>query len=61
MSMAHDLGATKLHVRSDPLLFVNQMNGEFQAKDSNMMAYLKLAKIKSECFEKFLIEQIRRY
>ena len=36
------------------------MNGEFQAKDLKMMAYLELAKEKSKQFEKFTIEQIPR-
>ena len=60
MDMAYDLGTTILHAKSDSLLIVNQMNGEFQAKDSKMTAYLKFAKEKSERFEKFSIEQIPR-
>jgi len=60
IDMAYDLGATMLHVKNDSLLVVNKMNGEFQAKDSKMMAYLKLAKTKSERFENILIEQIPR-
>ena len=58
MDMACDLGATILHLKIDSLLVVNQMNGEFQAKDSKMTAYLKFAKEKSERFEKFSIKQI---
>ena len=52
MDMAHDLGAIVLYVRSDSLLKLakTKMNGEFQPKDSKMMAYLKLAKTKSEQF-----------
>lgn len=60
MNMAHDLGATALLVKSDSLLVVNQMNGEFAAKDSKMTAYLKVAKAKSEKFKPFFIEQIPR-
>ena len=58
--MAHDLGAKVLHVKSDSLLFVKQMNSEFQTKDSKMMAYLKLANERSKQFEKFTIEKIPR-
>ena len=58
--MAYDLGAMILHVKSNSLLVVNQMNGEFQAKDSKMTTYLKFSKGKSERFEKFSIEQILR-
>ncbi|KAI3759392.1 hypothetical protein L6452_07169 [Arctium lappa] len=51
LNMAHDLGATKLHVKSDSLLVVNQMNGYFAAKDSRMTAYLEITKDKSEEFK----------
>ncbi|KAI3746799.1 hypothetical protein L6452_09240 [Arctium lappa] len=44
MDMAHNLGATGLHVNIESLFVVNQMNGEFTAKDSKMKAYLKVAK-----------------
>ncbi|KAJ9552762.1 hypothetical protein OSB04_016807 [Centaurea solstitialis] len=49
-----------LHVRSDSLLVVNQINGDFQAKDSKMMVYLEIAKESIARFEKFSIEQIPR-
>ena len=51
MGMTQDLGATVLHVKSDSLLVVNQMKGEFQVKDSKMMTYLKLAKTKSSALK----------
>ncbi|KAI3746658.1 hypothetical protein L6452_09097 [Arctium lappa] len=60
MNMAHDLREKGLHVKSDSLLAVNQMNGEFAAKDSKMTAYLKVAKAKSAKFEPFSIKQIPR-
>ncbi|KAJ9535409.1 hypothetical protein OSB04_un001477 [Centaurea solstitialis] len=60
LDMAYDLGARWLHVRSDSLLVVNQINGEFQAKDSKMISYLKIAKDKIARFDKFSIEQIPR-
>ncbi|KAJ9535562.1 hypothetical protein OSB04_un001302 [Centaurea solstitialis] len=60
LDMAYNLGARWLHVRSDSLLVVNQINGEFQAKDSKMVSYLKIAKDKIARFDKFSIEQIPR-
>ncbi|KAJ9544403.1 LOW QUALITY PROTEIN: hypothetical protein OSB04_024110 [Centaurea solstitialis] len=60
LDMAYNLGARWLHVRSDSLLVVNQINGEFQAKDSKMISYLKIAKDKIARFDKFSIEQIPR-
>ncbi|KAJ9544085.1 hypothetical protein OSB04_023792 [Centaurea solstitialis] len=60
LDIAYNLGARHLHVRSDSLLVVNQINGDFQAKDSNMMTYLKIAKEMIARFESFSIEQIPR-
>ncbi|KAJ9544344.1 hypothetical protein OSB04_024051 [Centaurea solstitialis] len=60
LDIAHKLGAKHLHVRSDSLLVVNQVNGDFQAKDSKMMSYLKVVKERVARFEHFSIEQIPR-
>ncbi|KAJ9564345.1 LOW QUALITY PROTEIN: hypothetical protein OSB04_000311 [Centaurea solstitialis] len=48
------------HNCTDSLLVVNQVNGDFQAKDSKMMSYLKVVKDRIARFEQFLIEQIPR-
>ncbi|KAJ9542676.1 hypothetical protein OSB04_029182 [Centaurea solstitialis] len=60
LDIALKLGAKQLHVRSDSLLVINQINGDFQAKDSKMMSYLKAVKDRIARFEHFLIEQIPR-
>ncbi|KAJ9543906.1 hypothetical protein OSB04_023613 [Centaurea solstitialis] len=60
LDIAFRLGAKQLYVRSDSLLVVNQVNGDFQAKDSKMMSYLKAVKDRIARFEHFLIEQIPR-
>ncbi|KAJ9536516.1 hypothetical protein OSB04_un000310 [Centaurea solstitialis] len=60
LEIAYNSGARCLHVRSDSLLVVNQINGDFQAKDSKMMVYLEIAKESIARFEKFSIEQIPR-
>ncbi|KAJ9553497.1 hypothetical protein OSB04_017542, partial [Centaurea solstitialis] len=60
LEIAYNSGARRLHVRSDSLLVVNQINGDFQAKDSKMMVYLEIAKKSIARFEKFSIEQIPR-
>ncbi|KAJ9562122.1 hypothetical protein OSB04_007282 [Centaurea solstitialis] len=60
LDIAYNSGARCLHVRSDSLLVVNQINGDFQAKDSKMMVYLEIAKESIARFEKFSIEQIPR-
>ncbi|KAJ9564196.1 hypothetical protein OSB04_000162 [Centaurea solstitialis] len=60
LDIAYNSGARRVHVRSDSLLVVNQVNGDFHAKDSKMMTYLKIAKESIARFEKFTIEQIPR-
>ncbi|KAJ9546912.1 hypothetical protein OSB04_019455 [Centaurea solstitialis] len=60
LDIAHKLGENHLHVRSDSLLVVNQVNGDFQAKDSKMMTYLKIIKDRVARFDHFSIEQIPR-
>ncbi|KAJ9547211.1 hypothetical protein OSB04_019754, partial [Centaurea solstitialis] len=60
LEIAYNSRARRLHVRSDSLLVVNQINGDFQAKDSKMMVYLEIAKESIARFEKFSIEQIPR-
>ncbi|KAJ9552166.1 hypothetical protein OSB04_016211 [Centaurea solstitialis] len=60
LEIAYNSGARCLHVRSDSLLVVNQINGDFQAKDSKMMVYLEIARESIARFEKFSIEQIPR-
>ncbi|KAJ9557119.1 hypothetical protein OSB04_011733 [Centaurea solstitialis] len=60
LDIAYNSGARRVHVRSDSLLDVNQVNGDFQAKDSKMMTYLKIVKDSIARFEEFTIEQIPR-
>ncbi|XP_074318713.1 uncharacterized protein LOC141655537 [Silene latifolia] len=43
MQLAPELGVGNLQVYSDSLLIVNHVNDEFIARDSKMIAYLKLA------------------
>ncbi|KAJ9543520.1 hypothetical protein OSB04_023227 [Centaurea solstitialis] len=60
LDIAYKLGARHLNARSDSLLIVNQVNGDFQAKDSKMMSYLKIVKDRVARFDHFAIEQIPR-
>ncbi|KAJ9544334.1 hypothetical protein OSB04_024041 [Centaurea solstitialis] len=60
LNIAYKLGAKHLDERSDSLLVVNQVNGDFQAKDSKVMNYLKIIKERIVRFDHFSIEQIPR-
>uniref|UniRef100_A0A803LBG1 RNase H type-1 domain-containing protein n=1 Tax=Chenopodium quinoa TaxID=63459 RepID=A0A803LBG1_CHEQI len=55
-----DLQDIGLNVFSDSLLIASQLNGEFAAKDSKMIAYLEKAKTLAKTFNPFTIKQIPR-
>uniref|UniRef100_A0A2N9EM81 Uncharacterized protein n=1 Tax=Fagus sylvatica TaxID=28930 RepID=A0A2N9EM81_FAGSY len=57
---AKRLGATFLNLRCDSQLIVNQLTGEYMAKDERMMAYRDLAKDLIKSFDKVNIERVGR-
>ena len=50
LTLARDLGAKGLNVFSDSQLIVNQVSGEYDAKDLKMTLYLEIAKKKTKEF-----------
>uniref|UniRef100_A0A2N9GJY6 Integrase catalytic domain-containing protein n=1 Tax=Fagus sylvatica TaxID=28930 RepID=A0A2N9GJY6_FAGSY len=54
------LGADSLTIHCDSQLIVNQLTGEYMAKDERMIAYLELAKNFLKSFHKFNIERVGR-
>uniref|UniRef100_A0A2N9IY34 Uncharacterized protein n=1 Tax=Fagus sylvatica TaxID=28930 RepID=A0A2N9IY34_FAGSY len=57
---AKRLGADPLTIHCDSQLIVNQLTGEYMAKDERMIAYLDLAKNLLKGFYKFNIERVSR-
>uniref|UniRef100_A0A2N9HPE1 Uncharacterized protein n=1 Tax=Fagus sylvatica TaxID=28930 RepID=A0A2N9HPE1_FAGSY len=57
---AKRLGATFLRLRCDSQLIVNQLTGEYTAKDERMMAYRDLATDLIKNFDKVNIERVGR-
>ncbi|XP_075670208.1 uncharacterized protein LOC142639971 [Castanea sativa] len=53
-----DLGAKEVEVYSDSFLVVNQVQGNFEDKDPQMIEYLRLAKQMMGNFETVMIEQV---
>ncbi|XP_075650226.1 uncharacterized protein LOC142620801 [Castanea sativa] len=53
-----DLGAKEVEAYSDSLLVVNQVQGNFKAKDAQMMGYLQLVKQSMGNFSKVKIERV---
>uniref|UniRef100_A0A803N973 RNase H type-1 domain-containing protein n=1 Tax=Chenopodium quinoa TaxID=63459 RepID=A0A803N973_CHEQI len=49
-----------LEVISESLLMVNQVNGEYAAKDARMVAYLEVTKKLIKEFKEFKIDQVPR-
>uniref|UniRef100_A0A2N9FQ06 Uncharacterized protein n=1 Tax=Fagus sylvatica TaxID=28930 RepID=A0A2N9FQ06_FAGSY len=57
---AKRLGARFLNIRFDSQLIVNQLTGEYMAKDERMMAYRDLAKDLLKSFDEVNIERVGR-
>ncbi|XP_022886722.1 uncharacterized protein LOC111402573 [Olea europaea var. sylvestris] len=60
LRLAKEMQVRKLLASSDSQLVVNQVNGDFAAKDDNMRAYLKLVLDIIPHFEKFELTQVPR-
>ncbi|GFS34966.1 hypothetical protein Acr_00g0037010 [Actinidia rufa] len=60
LRVATELGAQSLEVFSDSQLVVNQVQGDYLAKDSRMIAYLGEVKTLSSKIKEFKINQIPR-
>ncbi|GFZ19883.1 hypothetical protein Acr_28g0005880 [Actinidia rufa] len=60
LRIATELGAQSLEVFSDSQLVVNQVQGDYLAKDSRMIAYLGEVKVVSAKIKEFKIHQIPR-
>ncbi|XP_074288040.1 uncharacterized protein LOC141613198 [Silene latifolia] len=60
MQLALELGVKNLHISIDSLQIVNHLNDEFIARDSKMVAYLKVAKELKQKFKTCKLKQIPR-
>jgi len=53
MLLANEMGVRSLLVKSDSLLVIGQVTGEYQAKDPQMVMYLKYVMLLKEAFSGF--------
>ncbi|XP_031252714.1 uncharacterized protein LOC116110637 [Pistacia vera] len=60
LSLAKEIRARRLEVKSDSQLIVNQLQGTYQARDSKMTTYLNLVKELQAQFKEFFIAQVPR-
>ncbi|XP_074305173.1 uncharacterized protein LOC141640186 [Silene latifolia] len=60
LRLALDMGIRNLQVYSESLLIVNHVNDEYVARDSKMIAYLKVAKELKQKFKDFKLKQVPR-
>ena len=60
MAMVGRLGGEVVEVYSDSWLVVEQVNGEFKARDQQMQGYLIKVRHAQSCFKSFSLEQIPR-
>ena len=44
LKLAKDIGAEKIEILSDSMLVVQQLKGEYEAKDEGMIKYLQVAR-----------------
>ncbi|XP_074292763.1 uncharacterized protein LOC141619643 [Silene latifolia] len=58
--LALDMGIRKLQVYSDSLLIVNHVNDEYVARDSKMIAYLKVAMELKQKYKDYKLKQVPR-
>ncbi|XP_056695403.1 uncharacterized protein [Spinacia oleracea] len=57
LTLAEELGASGLNIFSDSQLIINQINGDYEAKDLKMTLYLEKAKKLTSRFKPFSIKQ----
>ena len=60
LQLTFDMGIRKVHVNSDSLLIVSQVDGSYEAKDARMAEYLKIVKQLFEKFESYSLSQVPR-
>lgn len=60
IGLCQTAGAKLLRAFSDSQLVVEQIKGEFEARETSMIAYLKKVKLSAAKFEKFEIEHVNR-
>ena len=60
LKMARKLNIRSLRARSDSQIVVQQVNGEYEAKEKSLKKYLELVRTITESFESFTLEQIPR-
>jgi ribonuclease HI len=60
MSLAAEMEAKHLQVKSDSQLVVSQVQGDFQAKDEQLIKYLTKVDLLKQGFDSFDIEHIPR-
>lgn len=58
--IAHGTGARKVHVKCNLQLVVNQLNGDYEAKEENMIRYLQRAKDSAGKFDSIEFMRIPR-
>ena len=56
LRLAKEMGIEQVKVYSDSQLVINQVNGDYQAKGKNMVAYLNIAGEQLKAFKWFKVE-----
>lgn len=60
LKIAHKLGASKIRVRSYSKLIVDQVLGEYKAREERMAEHLQVVQVLTTMFDVFSIEHVPR-
>lgn len=60
LKLSIKLQVSKIHIKGDSQLVINQVNGNFQAKEERMKEYLKKVKELMEKFDRLKVDKIFR-
>ncbi|XP_057730408.1 uncharacterized protein LOC130945718 [Arachis stenosperma] len=60
LTLAAEVGVTRLEIRSDSQVVTSQVNGSYQAKDSLLQKYLEKVKSLSQKFEEVTVHHVPR-
>ncbi|XP_072060143.1 uncharacterized protein [Arachis hypogaea] len=60
LTLAREVGATRLEVSSNSQVVISQVNGSYQARDSLLQKYLEKVKELSKQFEEVMVQHVPR-
>ena len=60
IKMCKAAGALEIEAKTDSLLVVSQVNGDFECKEASMSKYMNLVKEEVKSLKRFILDQVPR-